>query len=40
MSDLSLLSGEKRKLDFEAVRSVDDPKADISSSIDTRYSRA
>jgi len=23
MSDLSLLSGEKRKLDFEAVRSFD-----------------
>src|SRR6202048_2043557 len=29
MSDLSPLSGEERKLDFGAVRSVDDPDSDI-----------
>jgi hypothetical protein len=28
MSDLSPLSGVKRKLDFGAVRSVDDPELD------------
>ena len=32
MSDLSPLSGEERKLDFGAVRSVDDPHADIAPS--------
>jgi hypothetical protein len=30
MSDLSPLSGVKRKLDFGAVRSVDDPKAEVA----------
>jgi hypothetical protein len=29
MSDLSPLSGEERKLDFGAVRSVDDPRPDM-----------
>jgi hypothetical protein len=30
MSDLSPLSGEERKSNFGAVRSVDDPKPDIT----------
>jgi hypothetical protein len=32
MSDLSPLSGEERKLDFGAVRSVDGPLTDLGSS--------
>jgi hypothetical protein len=31
MSDLSPLSGEERKSNFEAVRSVDDPTSDIET---------
>ena len=31
MSDLSPLSGEERKSNFGAVRSVDDPRADFEA---------
>ena len=39
MSDLSPLSGVKRKLDFGAVRAAFGPLADIGLSLNDRYLR-
>ena len=39
MSDLSPLSGEERKLDFGAVRSVDEPKCDIELIANFHYAQ-
>ena len=40
MTDLSSLSGEERKSDFGAIRSVDDPLADFSPADTCGYNRA
>jgi hypothetical protein len=40
MTDLSPLSGEERKSDFGAIRSVDDPLADFSPADTCGYNRA